>query len=203
LLLLNEADVIFLDIELENRKTSLDVLNNFDNIKSEIIITSSTEKYAIRALNEHKISSYILKPINVAILNKAIHKVADTISQKTKFPTFIYNENLIENFIDPAGIERIEILNIHAIIYLETDDEYTKFHLADGSTKIGSNEISSYLDILPVNIFFSIGDSYIIYGSEDKITHKNDAHYCLLKNDTYLPISKQYLEEFRKLLLVK
>jgi two-component system LytT family response regulator len=200
LLLLNKADVIFLDIELENRKISLDVLAGYNNIKSEIIITSSSEKYALRALNEHKISSYILKPIKVSILDKAIHKVAVTVSQKIKFPTFIYNGNLIENFTDQAGIEKIETLNIHAIIYLEAHGECTKFHLTDGSSKIVSKEISSYLDILPVNIFFRVGDNYIIYSGETKIIHKNDADYCLLKNDTLLPISKQYIEEFRKLL---
>ncbi|TXD48170.1 response regulator [Polaribacter sp. IC066] len=59
LLLLNKADIIFLDIDLQEERNSLDILSNFTKIEAEIVITSSSEEFAINALNEHNISSYV------------------------------------------------------------------------------------------------------------------------------------------------
>jgi two-component system LytT family response regulator len=201
LLLLNKADIIFLDIELEDQKTSLDVLNNFYNIEAEIIITSSSEKYAIKAVNEREISSYILKPINVLSLKKAIDRAAEKIKQKIKFPTFIYDENLVENFIDEAGNEKIEIIDIQTIMYLEADGKYTKFHLSNDSPKIVSKLISSYLEILPKNNFFKIHPKYIIPFSKSIIISTMDGYFCLLNNGETLPTDKMYLEEYHKFLI--
>jgi len=201
LLLLDKADVIFLDIDLNEERTSLDILRNFKHLKTEIIITSSSKRYALRALNEYNISSYILKPINILNLQKAIDKLIIRIKEKEKTP--LIEESLAQNIIAISNVEKIEIIGIENIIYLEADGKYTVFHLSDGSSKVVSRNLGSYIDILPKNKFFRIHHKYIINISETESIYKTDGNYCLLKNAKTLPIAKRRLEEFRKFLYLK
>jgi two-component system LytT family response regulator len=203
LLLLNKADIIFLDIDLQEERNSLDVLHNFGHLKTEIIITSSSEEYAIKALNEYNISSYILKPINILSLQKAMDKLEETIKQKELISGPFVVQNLAENVIAISDVEKIEILDIENIMYLEADGKYTIFHLANGSSKMVSRNIGSYIDILPKNKFFRIHHKYIINIGKTESIYKTDGHYCLLKDSKTLPIAKRRLEEFRKFLYLK
>jgi two-component system LytT family response regulator len=84
LMLENKADILFLDIDLGEEKTALDILSDFNNIKAEIIITSSSKEYALKALNEFGIFSYILKPLNVLSLNKVLIKLKKKLELEEK-----------------------------------------------------------------------------------------------------------------------
>jgi two-component system LytT family response regulator len=203
LLLLNKADIIFLDIDLQEEITSLDILNNFKLIAAEIIVITSLEEYAIKALNDYNISSYILKPINILNLQKALHKAQERIKEKERISKPLTLKNLAENVIATSDVQKIEILDIDTIMYLEADGKYTIFHLLNGTSKVVSKNIGSYATILPKNKFFRIHHKYIINIGKTESIYKTDGHYCLLKNTKTLPIAKRRLEEFRTFLSLK
>jgi two-component system LytT family response regulator len=203
LLLLNKADIIFLDIDLKEERTSLDILRSFNHLKTEIIITSSSEEYALKALNDHNISSYILKPINILNLQQAMDKLKERIKEKETISTPLTVKNLADTVIALSGFDKTEILDIDTINYLEADGKYTIFHLSNGSSKVVSRNIGSYADILPKNNFFRIHHKYIISISKTESIYKTDGYYCLLKNTKTLPIAKRRLEDFRKFLSLK
>jgi two-component system LytT family response regulator len=142
-----------------------------------------------------------LKPINILNLQKAIDKLIIRIKEKEKTP--LIEESLAQNIIAISNVEKIEIIGIENIIYLEADGKYTVFHLSDGSSKVVSRNLGSYIDILPKNKFFRIHHKYIINISETESIYKTDGNYCLLKNAKTLPIAKRRLEEFRKFLYLK
>jgi len=203
LLLLNEAEIIFLDIELGEQKTSLDILKDFFNIDPEIIILTSSKDYAINALNDYDISSYVLKPIDGKKLKKAVQKAAENKKEKTKLTAFINNENLADNFIALAGMEKIKIIDIHTIRYIEADGKYTTFHLDDDTSITVSKNIGSYYDILPKNIFFRIHHKFVINIGQTDSIYQTVGYYCVLKNKKILPIAKRRIENFRKFLFLK
>lgn len=204
LLISNQADLIFLDIELGEQKTSLDILKEFKNISAEIIITSSSKEYALKALNDHNITSYVLKPIEILNFNKAIRKVEDKINKKNNQQSLPpVSDILADNVIAIPTITTLEIVNINDIFYLEADGKYTIFHLKDNTTKIVSKNIGYYDNILPKNVFFRIHHKYTININKAESLIKTDNFYCLLKNGMNLPISKRRIEELRKFLYLK
>lgn len=200
LLLENMADIIFLDIELEEKKTSLDILKEFENIHAEVIITSSSKEYALKAMNEHGITSYLLKPLDILSLHKTILKLIKKIDNKQKSKLTVTPENISGEVVAISSLTSIEIVNINDILYLEADGKYTKFHLEDGITKIVSKNIGSYELLLPKNIFFRIHHKYILNINKTNSVFRTDGHYCVLKNGKNLPIAKRRIDELRKFL---
>lgn len=203
LLLENMADIIFLDIELEEEKTSLDILKEFENIQAEVIITSSSKEYALKALNEHTITSYLLKPLDILSLHKTILKLVKKLELKTETKLIETQENMSGEVIAIPGLTTIEIVKLTDILFLEADGKYTKFHLEDGTSKVVSKNIGSYELLLPKNIFFRIHHKYILNISKTDSIYRTDGHYCVLKNGKNLPIAKRRIEELRKFLYLK
>ncbi len=204
LMLENKADILFLDVDLGEEKTSLDILSDFDNIKAEIIIASSSKEYALKALNEFNIFSYILKPLNVLSLNKVLIKLEKKLELEEKtLNNPLQNDCLAENVIALPGLTTIEILDINKISYLEADGKYTIFHLCDGSSKIVSKNIGIYDEILPKRIFFRVHHKYLININETEKVFKTDGHYCLLKSGKNVPIAKRRIDELRKYIYLK
>ncbi len=202
LMLKNEADVLFLDVELEDEKSSLDILNDFKNIKPEIIITSSSEDYALQAINEFNIFSYLIKPLNIIKINKVLTKLENQLEQKS------YNNQskdnvLAEGIIAIPDFKSIELLDIYEIFYLEAAGKYTVFYLSDGSTRTVSKNIGHYEQLLPEKVFFRIHHKYLININETKTIFKSDGHYCVLKNGNSLPIAKRRIDGLRNYIHLK
>nr|WP_262712634.1 MULTISPECIES: hypothetical protein [unclassified Polaribacter] len=87
--------------------------------------------------------------MHILSLQKALDKLKERIKQKETLSTSVVIENLAENVIAISNVEKIEILDIDNIMYLEADGKYTIFHLANASSKMVSRNIVSYTDILP------------------------------------------------------
>ncbi len=202
LMLKNEADVLFLDVELEDEKSSLDILNDFKDIKPEIIITSSSKEYAIKSINQFNIFSYLIKPLNIIKINKVLTKLENQLEQKS------YNNQskdnvLADGIIAIPDFTSIELLDIYKIAYLEAAGKYTVFHLSDGSSRTVSKNIGHYEQLLPENVFFRIHHKYLININETKTIFKTDGHYCMLKNGKSLPIAKRRIEGLRNYIHLK
>lgn len=202
LLLSNQADIIFLDIDLGEQKNSLEIINEFENINAEIIITSSSEEYAINAMNDYNIISYVLKPLNIIYLNKAIIKSINKIALKEK-ENLYHDDNAEKNIIAIPDLTTIEIIDVKNIIHIEADGKYTVFHFSDTSTKTVSKNIGSFYDKLPKKMFVRIHHKHIININETETIFRSDGHYCLLKNGKTLPIAKRRVDELRKFLQLK
>ncbi len=203
LLILNEADLIFLDIELGEEKTSLEILNEFGNIDSEIIIISSSKEYALNAMNEHNITSYVLKPLDLLKLHKSIKKIEQKIGREKKLVHSEDSFNMSENLVAIPNMNSIELIDFLKIFYLEADGRYTEFHLDDGTKKVVSKNIGYYEDILPKKIFFRIHHKFIININKIDSIIKTDGFYCLFKNGKTLSISKRRVDDLRKFLHLK
>ncbi|WP_397447613.1 LytR/AlgR family response regulator transcription factor [Polaribacter sp. R77954] len=201
LMLENKADVLFLDVELEDEKSSLDILNDFKNIKPEIIITSASKEYALNAINEFNIFSYLIKPLNIVKINKALTKLENHLEKKV-----LENEstnNLADGIIAIPDLTSIELLDIYKITYLEAAGKYTVFQLTDGTSRTVSKNIGIYEQLLPKNTFFRIHHKFLININETKTVFRTDGYYCVLKNGKSLPIAKRRLDELRKYLNLK
>ncbi len=200
-------DLLFLDIDLGGM-TSLDILPRLD-YKPMIIFITSHSDFAIKAFELNAVD-YILKPISLDRLSKAIEKVtnkwtetngnhnnngasAETSDDKTHFSP----EHIILLNID----NKMFFVNIRDILYIESFGNYTKIFLTDGRLSITYNSIKNWSTRLPKELFLQIHRSTIVNVNQveriDKWT--NDTGRMTLKNiKEPFEISRSYFFELKK-----
>ncbi len=90
--------IIFMDIELQTA-TGFDVLQQVKEQDFEVIFTTASDHYAIKAIKFSAID-YLLKPINFEELQAAVGKAIESLQLKDKDDKL---ELLIRNVRRPAG----------------------------------------------------------------------------------------------------
>ncbi|MGY0407174.1 MAG: LytR/AlgR family response regulator transcription factor [Polaribacter sp.] len=193
----HQPDLLILN--LEEGKNTLEILDGFKDLDCEIIIISSNEFHAIKAINFCQLSGYILKPVDVLEFKKVIKKAVKNIEQKNQIKEKL-KRHLSNKLIAISTAKSIEFITINNIIYLEADGKYTVFHLLNGSTKVVSKNLGNYEDILPHYIFFRIHHKYIVNLKKVLNINRGDGNYCYMVNGKTLSIAKRRQESLRKFL---
>jgi DNA-binding LytR/AlgR family response regulator len=79
-----EPDLIFADIQLSDG-VSFELFERFE-LKCPVIFTTAYDEYAIRAFKVNGVD-YLLKPVDIAELKKAVDKCRNMVQQKPTLPT--------------------------------------------------------------------------------------------------------------------
>ena len=188
-----QPDIIFLDIKLP-KKNGFVLFEHFkgDSLSSQVIITTAFNKYALKALQLSAID-YLLKPINLVDLNKAIDKAKNRLeSQKNKELYELFKKNLVSNQKKLAipksnGFVFIQIGNI---LYCEADSNYTKFYTSTEGNHIAARTLKDYDAILEEFGFFRINRSYLINLNHLKALNKGRKTTVTMVDDKVLPVSE-------------
>ena len=176
----NEADILFLDIEMPEM-TGLELTRN---ISKDIIIIFTTYKrdYAVEAF-ELNIADYLVKPITPARFLQSVSKARE-----------IYNRDISENisqtedefiFVKDAAVMRR--LRFADILYVEAMGDYVKFHTVQkvytihGTLKLVEQRLPSFQ-------FLRIHRSYIV--SVNKIDTMENGGISIASR--FLPVAESY-----------
>ena len=197
LLFKKKPDLLLLDIHLGEKKNTLEILSEVKDLNCEIIIISSCESFAIKAINYYNIIGYIVKPVNTLELKNLITVALKKIQNKKANQI---SNNFSDKIIAISTTKSIEFLAIKDIMYLEADGKYTIFHLIDGKTKVVSKNLGEYEKVLPTHVFFRIHHKYIVNLQKVISINKSDGNYCHLDNGKTLSIAKRRQESLRKFL---
>ncbi len=156
--------LVFLDIEMPNGN-GFDLLKKFNTLSFEVIFTTAYNQYAVQAFREN-VLDYLLKPIDIDILQQAVVKAEHRIIQKQT------NEYLVRYMqtLQPTHNNRISIpvldgylfLNCQDIIRCEASDSYCFFFTTDGKKILASMRLKECETLLPSNQFFRVHHSHII-----------------------------------------
>ena len=93
-----EPDLLFADIQLSDG-VSFEIFERYD-LKCPVIFTTAYDEYAIRAFKVNGVD-YLLKPVDLEDLKKAIDKCRNLIEQKTKLPSNL--QELMQVLQNPAS----------------------------------------------------------------------------------------------------
>jgi len=194
-------DILFLDIQL-GEEDSFSIIESLSNLKSEIIIVSSHEEYALKAIS-YNVCSYVLKPIKIEELitsvNKAIHNI--TLKRQSEEVNVDAGEGF--KLIALPSLTKIELVSMDEIIYAEADGRYTLFHLITGRTIISTRNLGEFEDKLDSVMFFRIHHGYIVNLSMVRNINISAGNYCEMMNDKMLPIAKRRKEKLQRFLKLK
>lgn len=166
-----KPDIAFLDVELDNKKTSFDLLKQLHKIDFFIIFVTAYNEYAIQAIRLSCID-YILKPVSDDTLKEALQKF---ILKKRDYEIMASNlMDILQNDIPRIVINTLEgsiILNIYEIVCLQADGHNTFFYMQDGKRHLSTKTMGSYSDLLKnfcrihakwfVNMSYVTGDTHL------------------------------------------
>ena len=195
-----QPDIVFLDIQM-HKETGFDLLRKLDKIDFEVIFTTAHSEYAIEAIKFAAID-YLLKPIDIADLRKAVSKVEKKLSD-----SFLRErlDVLIQNFKSDSSeqyklvlptSDGLTFINLKDVLYCEAMSNYTKFHMRDMSNYLVSKTLKEYENLLMPHNFFRIHNSFLVNIREVKKYVRSDGGYVIMNNEQSLDVSKRKKEAF-------
>lgn len=196
----HQPDLVFLDIQMPN-KNGFELFKEIKEINFEVIFTTAHSEYAIDAIKRSALD-YLLKPINYIDLLGAVNRF----EQKNKKENQEKQLNILIENIDSGDTAHkkiaiatetgFEFVKFNTIVYLEAQNNYTKFNLTNGSSITTSKTLKHYEDILPSELFFRIHKSYLVNMNFIKRFTKSDEQFVELITGQKIPVSIRKKDEF-------
>lgn len=190
--LAHKPDLVLLDIHMRDG-TGFDLLEMLPEIPFTVIFVTAYDHYALKAF-EFSASAYLLKPVGLEALDKAVEQVRASHSRK--------NDALIRSrYLREQQDERfrklilptqngLEIVSLSQIIRCEGDNSYTTFHLNDGKKIIISKTLKVYEELLSDHGFVRIYVSHLINLEHVKLVRQGRGGEVELTDGSVLPIAR-------------
>ncbi|MDL2256249.1 LytTR family DNA-binding domain-containing protein [Parabacteroides sp. OttesenSCG-928-K15] len=187
-------DLLFLDIRLTDG-TGFTLLESLEVVPFEVIFVTAFDQYAIQAIRFSALD-YLLKPIDIKELVRAVEKAARTIRLKEDNRRML---NLIRNAhqldknkkIALSVAEKIEFVPVNQIIRCESESNYTTFYLQNGVRLIVSRTLKEYDELLTPYNFLRVHQSHLINPDAIQSFMKGDGGYIKMIDGSSVPISRQ------------
>jgi two-component system LytT family response regulator len=200
----HSPDLIFLDISMPDG-TGFDLLEHISPVKADIIFTTATDKYAIKAI-KYSALDYLLKPIDAEELKNSVSKLEE---KKSKANTVENLAHLLQNLkqgndsyqkITLPTSTSYEIVFVKDIIRCEADGSYTTFHLTGKRKLMASASLKHYEDLLPPNEFMRVHHHHLINLNHVVRYLKMDGGYAVMSDGSQIEISRRKKDEFLSVL---
>ena len=196
----HQPDLIFLDITMPDG-TGFDLLEKVSPIRFDIIFTTATDKYAIKAI-KYSALDYLLKPIDIEELKNSVNKLIQKKSQLTTVENVAQllqnlrqNNDNYQKITLPTGTA-YEIVYIKDIIHCEAEGSYTKFHLTSGKKLLITAGLIHYEELLPSKEFIRIHRHHLVNINHVVRYLKTDGGIAVMSDDTKIEISRRKRDEF-------
>lgn len=194
LILEKKPRLVFLDIELGN-ETGFDLLSTFDPCPFRVVFVTAYDKYAIRAIKFSALD-YILKPIDITELVKAVQKAAEDEKK-----TITYDiKNLLEVLSRPGNknnqvavptLTGFQFIQVEEIIFCEANKEYTFLHCMHQPVICSCINLGEYEDLLEDYSFLRVHHSYLVNKQHIRQYIKGEGGELVLTNEHKIPVSRR------------
>lgn len=189
--------LVFLDVEMPFGN-AFDVLENTTAVSYETIFVTAFSEYAVKAFN-FSAAYYILKPLDIEELVKAVNKVKSQLSQKAPVSSQVLRENILnpgnKKIVLPTN-SGFEVVAIKNIIRLSGSSNYTEIFLLDGKKKVVSRVLKAFEEMLCDQGFMRVHKSHIINLEQIKSYHKGRGGTVELSDGYEIEVSPNRKQEF-------
>ncbi|MDD3003340.1 response regulator [Flavobacterium sp.] len=185
-----KPELVFLDISMPGY-SGLELLKFFDEsqINFKIIFVTAFSEYAINAF-ELSAVGYILKPVRVDALEKALQKIMNSNHDLENLKALQNNmENPLEKKVALNTGDGITFLELNDILYLKADGSYTHFYTTNRHRITIAKKISDFERLEAMGNFLRIHRSHIINLARIQKILKQDGGTVVMENGELLSIS--------------
>ena len=191
-----KVDLIFVDINMPD-------LNGVDFVRALIdrpmvIFTTAYSEYAVEGFKLDAVD-YLLKPFSFADFSRSAGKANSLYELR-------HNQRAGEPEATPEALPKdkeyisvkadykVSLVKISNIVYLESEGEYVRMHLDDGTTITTLFRLKNMEAALPSDMFMRVHRSYIV----NLRCIKGYVRGRVFLSDTeYVPIGENYKESFQ------
>lgn len=184
-------------------KSGFEILNSFSHIPLVVFVTAH-EKYALKAMKVCAID-FLLKPIDINDLIQTEKKLLQIYFLKSEIGEnySLVLRNLADMFHNRSGVNKItllgtrgyEILEIHDILFLTGEDNYTSFHFLKQKEIMVSKTLKDYEEMLEPFGFMRIHKSTLVNLAHIKKISKKDNVEVVMSNGESLIVSRRRVPE--------
>ncbi|HUN14649.1 MULTISPECIES: LytTR family DNA-binding domain-containing protein [unclassified Alistipes] len=196
LLAAQPVDLIFVDINMPD-------LNGVEFVRSlterpMVIFTTAYSEYAIDGFKLDAVD-YLLKPFGFSEFSRAaakansLHELRRNQREAAPEPT-PEAEPKDKEYISVKADYKVSLVRIADIVYLESEGEYVRMHLADGTAITTLFRLKNMETALPADQFMRVHRSYIVNLRCIKSYVKGR---IFLSDTEYVPIGENYKETFQ------
>ena len=189
----HKVDLIFLDIEMPHGN-AFDLLEQFGEVDFEIIFITAFSQYAVQAFNLSA-AYYLLKPVDIEELGKAVEGVAERLSQKDQLS---HAKILLENMAALNAqnrklvlplMEGFEVVRMSDVLFCEAQDNFTCFYFTNGKKALICRNLKFYEKALNNFGFCRVHRSHIINLEYVKRYVKGKGGTVVLENGKEIMVS--------------
>ena len=183
-----KPDLVFLDVEMPFGN-AFDLLDQLPDRSFETVFVTAYNSYALEALNNHA-AYYLMKPINIDELIKAVSYVAEIKEKENALEDQILKSkmNKAEGKITLPQQDGFQVLNIADILYCKADDNYTEIYLENKKLLV-SKTLKYFEEALADYPFARIHKSYLVNVNEVVKYRKGKGGSVIVSNGKELLVS--------------
>jgi two-component system LytT family response regulator len=202
-----KPELVFLDVQMPV-KNGFTLFKELKEIEFEVIFTTAHAEYAIEAIKCSALD-YLLKPINYLDLLDAVKRFENKTYKNQllqRIELLVHNTDSGEAVFRKIAISTetgYEFVKLNKIIYLEAQNNYTKFYLSDQQTILASKTLKHFESLLPSDLFFRIHKSYLVNLNLINRYAKGDDQCVELITGQRLPVSFRKKDEFLHAIIQK
>jgi two-component system, LytTR family, response regulator len=195
-----KPQLLFLDISMPDG-TGFDLLSQLGGQKLDIIFTTATDKFAVKAI-KYSAVDYLLKPIDIDELKTAVKKITE---KKNTVPNienlnFLINhlkqqDELFQKITLPTG-NAFEVVAVKDIVRCEAEGSYTYFYINNGKKFMVSASLKHYEDLLPDNDFVRVHHHHLINMNHVTRFLKQDGGYAIMSDGAQIEVSRRKKDMF-------
>ena len=177
----NDIDIIYLDVEMPEM-SGMELLQSI-NHTHEVILTTSGEKYAVKAF-ENSVTDYLVKPFDYARFLQASIKARNNIQTQNR-------KNEKQNDIYVKSGSKVIKIDLNNILYIEALADYVIFVTHEGK-HIVHYTMKGIEKRLPSSYFARVHRSFIV--NTRRIELMED--FSILIKEKSIPIGASYKDSF-------
>ena len=188
-----QPELIFLDIQMP-KITGFEMLELIDQ-KPAVIFITAYDSFAIKAFEANAVD-YLLKPVaedrfRTAILKWKSKVVATSPEPVERVLSTMSATGLQQGRVVVKTGNKVKIIPVHEIQYLEADDDFIKIHTHEGSF-LKNKTMNFYEQSLDAAQFVRVHRSYILHINQiTKIEpYQKETHLAILRDGKQIPVSK-------------
>ncbi len=196
-----KPQLVFLDIEMP-KGNGFDLLERYPETNFEVIFVTAFNDYAIQAFN-CSAAYYLLKPISIDELVKAVDKIKQLLDEKTNWsPTKVLLEN-IRNAIGQDHkialplLNGFEVVKTGDIIRCQANDNFTEFYFVNGKKMMICRTLKFYEELLKDHGFLRVHKSHLVNKNHIKRYTKGKGGSLTMADNSSVDVSSTYKDSLQ------
>ncbi len=193
-----QPDMVFLDIEMP-KINGFQLLEAVGDIDFAVVFVTAYDKFAVKAF-KYSAVDYLLKPTDTKDLQTAVMRVersrkVDSRQLELLKQCLATNIKTLPEKIALPHQDGVIFVELKQVLYCESDNNYTRFFLANGHKHLVSKTLRDVQETLEERNFLRISRQHVV--NLDHITKfvKGDGSYVVMSDGQTITVARSQKEK--------